>query len=93
MAGYCRECGEKLWKSNGFICDSCKAIPEKWHHSRFFKNEKVKTEFGVGIVVGIDLPLSRAWRWLVKITKPVKRHSLIEQGKTLAFFDKEIRRF
>lgn len=93
MAGYCRECGEKLWKSNGFVCDSCKAIPEKWPYSRFSKNEKVETEFGVGIVVGIDLPLSRAWRWLVKVTEPVKRHSLIEQGKILAFFDKEIRRF
>jgi len=30
---------------------------------------KVKTELGIGIIIGIDLPKSRVWRYGVKLTE------------------------
>lgn len=53
--------------------------------------DTVQTEFGEGVVVGIDLPDSDVWRWIVKITEPKKDHVLIKAGKTMCFFDKEIK--
>ena len=55
------------------------------------EGDRVFTEYGEGVIVGIDLPLSKVWRWLVKIDKPTKHHFLIEQDKSLAFFDNEIK--
>ena len=58
---------------------------------RFRKGEMVGTEYGRGIIVGIDMPELKNWRWMIKITDPSKKHFLIEQGKPLAFFDEEVR--
>ena len=52
--------------------------------------DRVLTDYSEGIITGIDLPESRAWRWLVKIDKPIKTHTLIDQNKPLAFDTKEI---
>lgn len=63
----------------------------KWENRRFKKNDPVTTEYGDGIVVDIDLPLSASvFRWVVLITKPIKKHSLIDENKPLCFFDREI---
>lgn len=53
---------------------------------------RVFTEYGEGVIVGIDLSLYKVWRWLVKIDKPAKHHFLIDQNKALAFFDNEIKK-
>jgi len=63
---------------------------DEWVHNRFQKGDAVQTEFGAGVIVGIDLPHSRAWRWIVKITDPIKRHSEIEAGRPMAFVDREV---
>ena len=57
---------------------------------RFKIGDTVQTEFGEGIIVGIDLPECEIWRWIVKITEPIKENVLIKTGKPLCFFDKEI---
>jgi len=66
--------------------------PAAWTHNRFKKGDKVQTEFGTGVVVGIDLPHSRAWRWEVIITDPIKPHFNIDHGKPLAFVDKDVKK-
>jgi hypothetical protein len=41
---------------------------------------KVKTPLGTGVIVGKDLPDSRAWRWIVEL----------DDGKRLCFWDREV---
>lgn len=61
---------------------------QTWTHNRFRCGEVVDTCFGVGKVVGIDLPQSQnAWRWLVEIVNPTRP---IYGSPVLAFFDNEL---
>jgi hypothetical protein len=91
---YCKDCGKMLSSIQERAkkqCDICASIIDRWTHNRFKHGDKVITEYGIGRVVSIDLPLSKTWRWLVEIIEPSKQHFLIESGKPLAFFDNEIR--
>lgn len=87
---HCLACGgNNIDEKNN--CLTCGHKSDILPHKRFSPGDKVSTEFGEGIIVGIDLPLSEAWRWVVKITNQQKKHFLVEQGKPLAFFDKEVK--
>lgn len=48
-------------------------------HIRFKIGEIVLTESGNGPIVGVDLPLSKVWRWIVSIN-----------GRHMCFFDFEV---
>lgn len=53
--------------------------------------DKVKTIHGTGIIIGKDMPESRTWRWIVKITKPnEKLDKLIFPDFKLCYFEKEL---
>ena len=57
---------------------------------RFKINDSVMTEYGAGIIVGVDLTESELWRFIVQITEPIKSHFLINQGRPLCFFEDQI---
>lgn len=54
---------------------------DTWNHNRFKKGTEVSTPLGKGIIVDIDIPFSRAWRWGV---------TLHGDNKPKYFFDKEV---
>lgn len=89
---YCNDCGTYGRYEKNKICSCGSDGSDSWTHSRFRRGDVVKTEFGNGVVVGIDLPRSdRAWRWMVLINIPGdKHHSFIAQQKPMAFFDHEV---
>ena len=49
--------------------------------------DEVETEHGTGIIIGKDLPLSRVWRWVVKITTPKEDRNIHRQ---FCYNEKEI---
>lgn len=54
----------------------------------------VETPYGIGEVVGKDLPESRLWRWIVLLTEPNERGSdwiKCHRKQTACFFEKDIK--
>ena len=49
------------------------------------KGDTVKTEHGTGVIIGKDMPESRAWRWIVKITEPGEY-----KDRELCYFAREV---
>jgi hypothetical protein len=64
-------------------CPDCPPEPGEnaWTHSRLTLGEIVLTDLGAGVVVGIDLPFHRAWRWVVSIN-----------GEEKCFIDCEVKK-
>jgi hypothetical protein len=56
--------------------------PYNWNKKRFKYGDTVFTPLGKGTVIGIDLPMHRCWRWVVKIKE-----------RECCFFDKDIKIF
>lgn len=50
----------------------------------------VYTTFGEGVIMGIDIPQSRAWRYIIKITRQIKDHLLIDENKLMGFDPKDV---
>ena len=72
-------------------CESRTAVSlDRLTHKRFLPGDAVVTEYGEGVIAGIDLPLSRSCRWVVQITVPSKPHYLIDRAYPLCFFDREV---
>ena len=61
-------------------------------HTRFKPGDRVSTEFGIGFVKGMEFPDSLILRWVIEVdaSKALKRNFLIENGKPLCFFDREV---
>lgn len=69
---------------------------EKSRTDLLHKNTKVITMHGVGVIVGVDIPQSIAWRWLVRITEPNNKGTEILKSPLftcgiLAYQDREVK--
>ena len=58
-----------------------------------YLNKKCETEHGVGYVCGFDLPRSRAWRFMIKITDNTKKPILksLFPDNILGYWVKEVK--
>jgi len=55
---------------HGDNCERTKVENEKESYlARKYLNKKCKTKHGTGVVCGFDLPSSRSWRLIIKITE------------------------
>lgn len=50
-------------------------------------DDEVKTEHGVGVIIHKDFPLTRAWRWVVKIKEPINERDIARQ---FCYHEKEL---
>ena len=88
---WCDYC--KKWTQNEYYCDSCNAGIQAFVGKKFKKGSMVQTELGIGEVVSIDLPYSRAFRYNIRIKNPTKKLSILEETGMACFFEKELTGF